>query len=122
MIPVLAHGSVLVCETTRALSVPSAASACQTKWNSSAVLQMSPPPPWMVQVPLLSTWLPTGVGLPMSAQVQPLGQAGGGGGALPLTFSVSKVAELSAAVLCELTARPASTVPLVLSATLVPMT
>src|SRR4029077_13343941 len=35
---------------------------------------MSLPPPWMVQVPLLSDSLPAGAGLPMSAQFHDVGQ------------------------------------------------
>ena len=57
----------------------------------------------------------------MSAQVQPLAHTGGGG-AVVLTFIVSKVAVLKALELCEVTARPASTVPLMLNVTLEPAT
>jgi hypothetical protein len=35
---------------------------------------MSPPPPCTVQVPLFRLWPPVGVGLPISAQLQPFGQ------------------------------------------------
>src|SRR5215831_19223619 len=86
MSPALAHGSVLVCEARRALTVASAATDRQTKWNWSNVSQMSPPAPWTVHVPPLSVWFPTTVGLPTSAQLHPLGQGlaeGGGAGAGP---------------------------------------
>src|ERR1700737_2894169 len=72
---------------------------------------MSVPPPWIVQVPPVTDWLPTGVGLPMSAQLQPLAQlAAGDGGEIP-TLSESTVTELARLELCEVTARPWSSVP-----------
>src|SRR5215472_12585942 len=85
--PALAHPSVFVWEVTRALTLPSPGRFVPAKWNWSDVPQMSPPAPWIVHVPLLSDWVPAGVGLPMSAQLHPLGQAAG-------VMTVSKVAVL----------------------------
>jgi len=56
----------------------------------------------------------------MSAHVQPVTHPGGG--AVVLTLTVSKVAVLKALELCEVTAMPANTDPLVLSVTLDPAT
>src|SRR5437867_13328774 len=83
---------------------------------------MSAPPPWMVQVPALSDWLPARAGLPTSAQLQPLGQLGGGGGGAVLTLTVSTVTVLSAAELWEVTARPCKMAPLTLKLTVEPGT
>ena len=55
----------------------------------------------------------------MSAHVQPLAHPGGGG-AVVLTFTVSKVTVLKALELCEVTAKPASTEPLMLNVALEP--
>src|SRR5690348_8337231 len=74
MTPALARLFVLVCVRTCALMPPSATNDCQTKWNWSAVPPMSFPSPAIVQTPLLSDWLPARGGLPMSAQLQPVGQ------------------------------------------------
>src|SRR5439155_19879903 len=83
---------LLVCETTRALTLPLAASACETKWKWSEVPQISLPPPWIVQVRPLRDWLPARVGVPISPQFQPLGQLEGEGGvALTLTVSTLTV-------------------------------
>src|SRR5205809_3783850 len=70
---------------------------------------MSAPPACIVQVPLLTDWLPVGVGLPMSAQVQPAGQTRD-----VLTFTVSKVADPMSPPLCDDTTRPAMFEPLML--------
>src|SRR2546421_9713024 len=72
--PALAQPVVWVCETARALTLPLAASACETKWNWSEVPQMSLPPPWIVQVPPLRDWLPARAGFPISPQFQPRAQ------------------------------------------------
>ena len=108
--PAFAHGDVFVCEIARATIDPFVGSVCQAKWNASAVDQMSPPPPWIVQVPLVSDCVPVTPVEPMSAQVQPVGHAPGGGPAGP-SVTVSKVPVLSWVVLCDVTARPASIVP-----------
>src|SRR3989440_5632861 len=83
----------------RALTLPWAASVCETKGNWSAVPQMSLPPPWIVQVPPLRDWLPAGKGYPISPQLQPPVQIVGGGGAVVLKLTVSKVAVLIVPVL-----------------------
>ena len=57
----------------------------------------------------------------MSAHVQPLAHPGGGG-AVVLTFTVSKVTVLKALELCEVTASPASAELLMLNVTLEPTT
>src|SRR5437660_10015222 len=75
---------------------------------------MSPPAPWIVQVPLLSDWVPTGVGLPMSEQLHPVGQPLAG-----VTATESKVAVLIEAA-WEVTASPANIDPLMLRATVDP--
>src|ERR1700686_3027978 len=68
---------------------------------------MSPPEPLSVQVPPLNDWLPATETVPMSAQLQPNGQPGGGGVVEP-TVTESRVNVLKAAELCELTATPPS--------------
>src|SRR5215471_2276978 len=111
MTPVLAQGSVLAWDSTRALTVTSPVTGCEAKWNWSEVPQMSPPPPCTVQVPPVTVWPPAGVAPPTSAQVQPPGQLM----VEPaVTATLSKVTVLPAAVLCEVTARPASIDPLTL--------
>src|SRR2546421_9876751 len=83
----------------RALTLPLAASVCETKWNWSEAPQISLPPPWIVQVPPLRDWLPAGKGYPISPQLQPPVQIVGGGGAVVLKLTVSKVAVLIVPVL-----------------------
>src|SRR5437879_566727 len=69
---------------------------------------MSVPAPCSVHTPLLSDWLPAGVGLPMSAQLHwPMHEGGGGGGAT-VSVTMSIVTVLNALTLCEVTAIPAS--------------
>src|ERR1700730_2427430 len=74
---------------------------------------MSAPPALIVHVPPFGSndWLPAGAGLPMSAQVHGAGQGTGGAGAggVADTTALSAVAVLSAALLPEVTASPAST-------------
>src|SRR5258708_37977234 len=111
MTPALAHGSLLPCATTLALTPPFPARGWETRWNWSAVPQMSPPPPSIVHVPLTSTWSPDGVAPPTSAQLQLPGQRTGGGGAVVATLTVSNVAVVVEAVLCDVAAMPASTSP-----------
>src|SRR5260221_13713343 len=82
MTPALAQPSVLVCEVTCALAPPSPGRFWESKWNWSAVPQMSPPAPCTVQTPFATSCVPARAGLPMSWQVQPAGAAPGGGGAL----------------------------------------
>src|SRR5215472_7659296 len=123
MTPALAHGSVADWDVTRAVTEPSPASDCETKWNWSLVPQMSPPPPWTVHVPAPSTvWAPAGVAPPTSVQVQPFGQSAGGGGAPAATATVSNVTALVVPELCEVTARPATIAAEVVSVTLDPAT
>ena len=105
-----AHADVLAWEIARATIDPSVGSVRQAKWNASAVDQMSPPPPWTVQVPAVSDCVPVTPVEPMSAQLHPVGQAPGGGPAGPSVI-VSKVPVLSWLVLCDVTARPARIVP-----------
>lgn len=62
---------------------------------------MSVPPAWIVHVPLLSTWLPAGKGLPISAQFQPVGHA-----RVVLTFTLSNVTVFAAPELWEVAAKP----------------
>src|SRR4030088_2885600 len=111
MTPALAHGSLLPWATTLALTAPFPASGCETRWNWSAVPQMSPPPPSTVHVPLTSTWSPDGVAPPASPQLQPPGQRTGGGGAVVATLTVSNVTVVVVAVLWDVAAMPASTWP-----------
>ena len=54
MTPPLAQTEVFACETARVDSRPSVATDWYTKWKLSATSHMSPPPPWTVQVPLVS--------------------------------------------------------------------
>src|SRR5690242_7956187 len=61
-----------VCDTPRALALPSPAIDCQRKWNWSLVPVMSDPPPVTVQVVPLNDCPPRWVGFPMSAQRHPL--------------------------------------------------
>src|SRR5258706_7428368 len=81
MTPALAQPSVLVCEVTCALAAPSPGRFWESKWNWSAVPQMSPPAPCTVQTPFVTSCVPASAGLPMSWQVQPAGHAAGRGGA-----------------------------------------
>src|ERR1041385_8061313 len=122
MTPALAQPSVLVCAVTRALTVPSPGSGCETNRNWSLVPQMSPPPPCTVHVPPFSDWVPAGVAPPTSAHVHPLGHAPGGGGALLVRPTASNVTVLSASVSCDVTARPPSMPPLRPSVTVEPAT
>src|SRR5437660_2594554 len=123
MTPAFAHGSVALCAVTRAVTGPSPASGCETRWNWSLVPQMSPPPPWTVQVPLASSvWAPAGVAPPTSVQLQPLGQSAGGVGAPVATATVSNVTALRAPALCDVTARPASIAVAAVIVTLDPAT
>src|SRR6266566_6244194 len=73
---------------------------------------MSKPPPCNVQVPSLNNWLPCGAGYPTSAQVQPFGQAVGGGSAVLAVLTESKVTALRVPGFSEETTRPPSTWPL----------
>ena len=81
---------------------------------------MSPPEPLTVQVPPLRDWSPARAGFPMSAQLQPLGQSGGG--VVVLMLTESKVTALTAPALWDVTARPAKVGPLKFSVTLDPAT
>src|SRR3974377_387204 len=72
---------------------------------------MSPPAPATVHVPDVGDCVPAAPVDPMSAQSPPVGQAFGGGGAELLTVSVSNPTVLSVEVLCDVTARPARSVP-----------
>src|SRR5215472_12901474 len=119
MTPALAQGLVADWEVTRAVTGPSPAIDCEMKWNWSLVPQMSPPPPWTVQVPgPSSVWAPAGTAPPTSVQVQPFGQSAGGGGAPAATATLSNVTALVVPELCEVTARPASIVAPTVSVTL----
>src|SRR2546429_8837288 len=93
---------------SRALTLPLAASACETKWNWSAVPQMSLPPPWIVQVRPLRDWLPAGYGYPISPQLQPPVQIVGCGGAVGLQLGGSKVDVLIVPVRWVVTANRAN--------------
>src|SRR2546421_8806742 len=75
----------------------------------------------MVQVEPLSDWLPASAGLPMSAQLQPEGQPGGGGAAAWMR-TLSSVTVLSAVALVDVTASPARSVGVMLRLTLDPGT
>lgn len=66
---------------------------------------MSTPAPEIVQVLPLKDWLPATAGLPMSVQVQPVGQGGATGAGTRVTLE--KVAASTALALKELTAVPA---------------
>src|SRR5690348_6523236 len=83
MIPALALELVLACDATRAITLPSPDSVCQTNRNWSEVPVMSAPPALIVHVPVFGSndWLPAGDGLPMSAHVHEAGQGLGGAGA-----------------------------------------
>jgi hypothetical protein len=93
----LAQPLLFVCDAMWALTLPVPGSDCQMEWKPSAAFQMSPPPPWIVQVLPLADWLPAGVGLPMSAHVHAVGHGGGGGGGgrVGLTETESRVAVLT---------------------------
>jgi hypothetical protein len=119
MTPAFAHVFVLPCPITRAVTVPSAASGCQAKWNWSLVPQMSPPPPWTVHVAPFTDCVPAGVAPPTSAHVHPDGQPAGG--ELP-TLAPVNVTVLAASVLCDVTASPASMAPLTDSVAVEPAT
>src|SRR5215468_2796484 len=82
MTPALALELVLACDATRAVTLPSPDSGCQTNRNWSAVPVMSAPPALIVQVPVFGSndWLPAGAGFPMSAHVHGAGQGWGGAG------------------------------------------
>src|SRR5215469_8069585 len=109
MRPALAHGSLSDCWERCALRVPSPDMVCQSKWNSSLVLQMSLPPAWMYQLPLAYDSLPTSAGPPISPQAQSLGQPAGGGAPVFVSVTALRVAEPAVVALCEVTARPART-------------
>src|SRR5437660_7568599 len=74
---------------------------------------MSLPPPWMVQVSPLREAPPVFAGLPMSAQVQTVGQLGGGGPPEDATCTWSKPALLNQCVSWESEKRPIVTGPLI---------
>ena len=103
---------MFVCDAMWALMLPVPASDCEMRWNASVLPQMSPPPPWTVQVFPLVDWLPAGVGLPMSEQVHAVGHGGGGGGggSVGLAETASMVTVLRQQLLCAVTAIPASSV------------
>src|SRR5258708_1233476 len=67
---------------------------------------MSPPPPWIDHAPLASVCVPDGVAPPMSPQAQPLGQV-----LRTPIVTVSNDTSLTFAGLCEVTAKPANTLP-----------
>src|SRR5215467_6079112 len=110
MTPALALELVLACDTTRAVTLPSPDSGCQTNRNWSAVPVMSAPPALMVQVPVFGSndWLPAGAGFPMSAHVHGAGHGCGSAGAGgPPTTTSFMVTVLVAAASPEATAIPA---------------
>src|SRR3989442_10653592 len=109
MMPALAQGLELggfwavMCALTMALP----GSGWDSSRNWSETSQMSPPPPCTFQVPAFTVSLPAGIGLPMSAQVQPPGQDDAGvANAMLLNCTV-----LGCVTLCEVTARPARMLP-----------
>src|SRR5258708_11139944 len=71
---------------------------------------MSPPAPFTVHTPFTTSCVPARAGLPTSWQVQPAGQAPGGGGALLAIETLANTAVFTCP-LCEVTARPASSDP-----------
>src|ERR1035437_9225687 len=98
--------------------LPSAASDCHTKRKlSSVVPQMSPPPPWIVQVPADRDWLPgAGATWPISAQFQALGPAPVGATSPALTATESSGTADPVPWLWEVVAIPASSGPGMVSA------
>ena len=97
---------MFVWESRRALTVPLPVSGWLRKRKLSDVPQMSPPPPWTVQLLPTTYCAPAGIGAPTSWQVQPVGQRLGGGAADGAAVTVSIVSVASADVEPELTARP----------------
>src|SRR5580704_19445838 len=84
------------------------------KWNESDVPKMSPPPPLTLHVPLDSVWLPgPGDTWPMSVHVHVFGHAPGGGSSVALSPTVSSVTADEMPWLCEVTAMPASSGPVI---------
>src|ERR1041385_5272783 len=120
MTPALAQPLVLPWATTRALTVPSAATFCDAKRNWSAEPQMSPPPPWTVHVPPLVVCVPAGGAPPMSWHTHRAGQ-GPGNPPAPIATPLNVTVD-TASVLCEVTARPARSEPLMPSDTPEPAT
>src|SRR3982074_2165425 len=114
MTPAFAHGSEPVCDPTLALIAPSPASGWEMRWNWSDRFQMSLPPASTVNVPPLIVCDPVGVGFPMSAQVHTLDwHAVGGGGAVGGMPPEALRTVASTSSVCEETAIPASTVPVI---------
>src|SRR5579863_7808179 len=109
MSPPLAHALDDVCEKTRAVMLPSAARGCHTKWNASALPQISEPPPVTLHVLPCRSWAPSGVAAPMSAQLQAVGQENPGGGySVAATDTESRVTAEPTPWLWDVTANPAS--------------
>src|ERR1700688_2257192 len=110
--PAWAHGWVFCCAFTWAVTAPSAGSDCDTKWKESADVQMSPPPPTSVQVPLDTESCPAGSGPPMAVHDHGPGQTPGGSGGSTLDApTVSRVTVDPMAWLCEVIPNPARTAP-----------
>jgi hypothetical protein len=75
MMPALALTDVFVWEVIRAVIEPSPESDCQANWSWSDDPKMSAPDAMTVKVVPARVVLPLILGAPMSAQVQPVGQA-----------------------------------------------
>ncbi len=105
----------------RALSAPLPVSGSLRKRKLSDVPQMSPPPPWTVQLLPVTYCAPPGTGKPMSPQVQPVGQRLGGGAADAVADTVSIVSVARVDAEPELTARPPTTPVVGPNVTLEPM-
>src|SRR5215469_5521221 len=113
MTPALAHALVFACAVTCAEMLPSAARFWLTKWKASVVDQMSPPPPSSDHWPPVRVCWPVGSGLPMSEQVQPVGQdRPGGGNSVAATAGAPNPTVELVPWLWEVTATPPSSVPL----------
>src|SRR3954469_12860491 len=122
MTPAFAHALLTVCDRSRALTTPSPVNACDTKWNSSERSQMSPPPPSSVQVPDDSVCAPGGVAPPTSSHCQPVGQMPGGATEPGATATESSVTAPPTPSWCDVIANPASSEPVMFSATADPGT
>src|SRR5579863_7729451 len=110
--PAFAHALVFCWAVMCAVTDPSAGNDWDTKWNESAVPQMSPPPPTSVQVPLDSVSWPAGSAPPMSVHVHTPGHTPGGrGGSALETPTLSRVTADPTPWLWEVMPNPARTAP-----------
>src|SRR5262249_28461635 len=84
--PAFVHGCTSCTVATRATMAPSPLSDWCTKWNASAVLQISAPDAVTRKVPLAYVAVPAGETLPMSCAIQ------GAGGSAAVETPVPRIA------------------------------